>query len=57
MFALDSNTNEDPIEYGDAVCDSILLQIDALRRGRKLPPLVWTGHDNDTAKVAPLEED
>lgn len=48
MFGIDSNTNENAHVYADTICDSILLQINALRRAREIPELDWSTSHNDT---------
>ncbi len=48
MFGIDSNTNENPTDYADIICDSILLQINALRRVRGMTELDWSVCHSDT---------
>ncbi len=55
IVGIDSSINEDPQQYADHVCDSILTQIDNLRRGQRLPLLDWSATNNDSATQTPLE--
>lgn len=41
IVGIQSTTFDDPLKYADHVCDSVLSQIDTLRREQHLPPLVW----------------
>ena len=44
LLEVDICDAEDPQAYADSVCDSVLTQIDGLRKKCDLPPLVWSEH-------------
>lgn len=55
MLSLDSNSNEDPQIYANRLCDSILLQIQALKASSPSMSADWPDQENSTKESVPTD--
>lgn len=54
VFGIDHGANEDPDAYADVVCDSILLQLNALRHAKQLPAVEREAKSSEPATITEL---